>query len=221
MLSSRHLLFFLIALITACSSGNIVIESIIVSGGDHGTKAYFANNTAYHVNYGDTVAFYKNKNDSRYHSIESNAIRIYLLNQEKSDMAQNKEPVAHSVLVIQKYIIEHSFWTGKQPATNISFEKKEITLKPFNYNIRFSNMGPGDINEIVFIDALPKEFRIKKLHYYCEDRSYLWASDFDDIVWETKTKNGIDFLIVRFQMKRRAMRPEEKFILRISGDLVL
>lgn len=133
----KKILFFFIVFLSACSTGNIVIENVIVSGGDHGLKASLDGNIAHNINYTDTVAFYKNLQDSKFQTIESNAIRVYLMKQEKSGQESIPKTMARSVLVIQKYIIEHSFWTGKQPATNISFEKKEIDLKPFNYNMRF------------------------------------------------------------------------------------
>lgn len=217
------LLLCILPFFVACGSKNIVIETRIVSGGDTGERATLTNNVASHVDYADTVAFYKSSGDQKYQSVESNPIRVYILDQMSGDeekLAQ-KKILGHAILVIQKYIIEHSFWSGKQPTMNVSVDKKGYPVRPFNYNIRFSNMGPAEIEEIVYVDSLPKELRIKDVHYYSEDQSNIWASDFDDMVWEIQQKNGMEFLIVRFLMKKRTMKTEEKFILRVSGELIL
>ena len=142
------------------------------------------------------------------------------MKEQESDARIPDDKVGQAVLIVQKYVIGYSFFAGKQPTENIIVTKpKNEESEPFKFYIKFWNMGPSSIKEIVFVDALPKNFELNKLCYYSDGRSNIWQSDFDDMVWEIKENKGVKFLIVRFIMNRRPFKPNEKFTISLNGKL--
>lgn len=185
-----------LALFFGCTTAPVFVSDVtIYNGGDAGKPAVLSGTTVDNMGATQAVVFYRGlgADTFKYNLTERTEVGIGQFINVKLEKA---EP--NPRLMVAKFADVNS--------VNRAIFKKDTF--PLSYSINFQSVGTGKIEEIIFVDALPDRFILKDVKRY-------WTSfvggarykdnGFDEMVWETKEKDGVNYLILKVVMKKSPM----------------
>jgi hypothetical protein len=179
-----------------CSTVPVFVSDYqVYNGGDRGKRAKLSGSTVDNMGPTQAAVFYRGKGQEAFHVAASNRTEVDI-----GQIVQMKTVKAEPIprLVVTKYAQFYQLDRTQHKGGSV----------PFSYSINFQSIGSAKIEEIVFVDALPDRFSLKEVQLFWT--GYAGAArykddGFDQLVWETKEKDGANYLIVKFAMQKKPL----------------
>ena len=196
-----------------CMKKTVIPVMEIVNGGYH-TEAELRENSVTGLRTGDAVVFYNVEGDEKtYGEVALPASVSFFYEKEKQDTEFEKEKKVRNLLVQKSFMVEEA--KVEMAAGNLPLEDDKQKDMTFAYTFTIINRGTVDVDEVIVIDALPKQFIPMEAMYMNTSGSFsdecnFKTDKFDEMLWEIKEHDGVKYFLAKLTMKEKPLQPVRK-----------